>query len=36
MFQVNVDKTMGKQAQLYIAPSIANWFHLSKKKSVAM
>lgn len=32
MFQVNInDKTMGKQAQLYIAPSIANRFHLSRR-----
>lgn len=35
-FKVNSDKTMGNQAQLYIALGTANWFDLSKEKSVAM
>lgn len=36
MFQVNVDKTVGEQAQLCIAFGIANWFNLSEEKSAAM
>lgn len=36
MFKANVDKTVGKQAQLCIAFGIANWFDLSKEKSVAV
>lgn len=36
MFQVNVDKTVHKHAQLYIAFGRANWLGLAKEKSVAM